>query len=389
MPSREQRRSEKHRKRHAQKQARERARTLREVQTVDPPGSVSAPLPSMSLGRPGFPTELNVVPIFNPGGTEEEDRARLSDTREREFRVYVHLSSTITFSTPNVNISLDPKIGGSLLLAPKDVVALLFKLSSGHVSLHWNQSREVSGVEFKCRAHSREEALAFYSENVAPILDDISYRFDVPLYVASIAWQDELNQVTGTHCMAPYPQVRADGLTGNTIPPLRPFTALYREAITNPSVFYQYLCFSKILEGTFRVAVPNLFKVAASKGIDLTRGTPTVPHFDEVEADAAARAFEGKSIEVAFTSFLEPEFRHALAHFAEDGKEPLLVSSYVTGSRLEGALPLARVCARLAIGMMEKYIAQLPFLNERVAWTAPAPETAAQYPSPDPSPLSS
>ncbi len=322
------------------------------------------------IGPPGIPTELYVVARFDsPGESEEDDRARLNDTREREFQVFAHLSTALSLSPRDISLSLDPEAGSSLLTAPPNAVRMTLHTPWGGVTLHRNETGEVSAAEFRCRARSRQEALEFYSEHVAPFLDHISYKLDVPLHVASVGWADDLNKVSGAHCIAPYRPVPLVGLTGSFDAALRPFLALYREAISNPSVYYQFLCLCKILEGTFgrpshqehsHSVLCRICKGAGERGITVNYSIPTVPQLDALTAAPSARAFEGRSIEEAYHSYLRPEFRNALAHFAAKGKEPLQVSSYVTSTRLEGALELARLCARLAIRTLEECLAQVP-----------------------------
>lgn len=356
MSSRDQRRSSRKQKRAAQKARRERSRDLRANPFGEP---MTMSVPRERLGPPGIPYEIHVVASDKPG-PQEQDKARLSDTRLREFRIFVHLGVSISIAPRDVALLLDPTAGSSLLKAPAGAVFTALDTPRGRLLLHTNKALEVSAVEFTCRVQSRGEALRLYGEEVAPLLDHISFLLDVPVLVASIAWIDQANQTWGAHYTSPYSSAEIGGAQGKFGETLRPYYALYREAVTNPSVFYQFLCFCKILEGAFRSAVPRLFADARRRGIELKRSTPKVPPMDKLDASAESCACEGKSISDAYDSFLQPEFRNALAHFAADGQEPLQVSSYTASSRVSGALPLARYCAREAITMLESYVAQLP-----------------------------
>src|SRR5262245_33301351 len=175
---------------------------------------------------------------------------------------------------------------------------------------------------------------------------------DMPLFVQSTAWVDELNNTWGARCIMPYSEVNAGQLAGAFPIDLRTFYGLYREALGNRSVFYQFLCFCKILEGAFRWKVGKLFEEAKDRGIELKRSTPAVPTLDTL-TPPEVKAYQGKSIADAFTTFLEPQFRHAIAHFKEDNTDPLHVSHSVARARIASALELARVFARAAIGMLE------------------------------------
>src|SRR5438067_1737724 len=72
------------------------------------PGTVRAELPRRNLGPPGIPSELHAVALDRPS-TPEEDKARLNDNREREFRVVVHLLTSIPLAAAaeDVSISFD------------------------------------------------------------------------------------------------------------------------------------------------------------------------------------------------------------------------------------------------------------------------------------------
>jgi hypothetical protein len=156
-----------------------------------------------------------------------------------------------------------------------------------------------------------------------------------------------------------YPEVDASQLSGKYVDELRAFYGLYREALENPSVFYQFLCYCKVLEGAFRWMVPPLRIKARERGIQLKAATPKVPPLDQVNTTGKVSRYVGKSIEIAFTEFLEDEFRNAIAHFKAEDEDPIEVTSYVAAGRIGNVLELARVCARLAIEMLEEYVSQL------------------------------
>lgn len=362
MPTREQKKKARREKRQAQKKNR---KETGPVTAGLGQGTVHAQLPRQNLGPPGIPNELHVVALDRQS-TPGEDRVRLNDDREREFRVVVHLRTSIPLSgAEDVSITFDPRAGSSLLKVPQydvpkggSVIAAL-QTPVGNVRLHVNSRNEVSGAEFACRVRSRADALAVYDRHVAPVFDHIAYKYDVPVHVSSIAWFDVLNKVQGAQFVPAYPEVDVSQLSGRYEAELRAFFGLYREALENPSVFYQFLCYCKILEGAFRWMVPRLRKQARERGIQLKAATPKVPPLDKTNTTTTVHAYLGKSIENAFTEFLEDEYRHAIAHFKAEDEDPIEVTSYRAAGRIGRVLELARVCARRAIEMLEEYILQL------------------------------
>jgi len=365
MATREQKKKARREKRLAQENNRKKDRKdAGSVRAVLGPGTIQAQLPRKTLGPPGIPSELHVV-AFQQAMAPDDGPARINDDREREFRVVVQLQTLIPLAAQNASISFDPTAGSSLLKVPRyelpkgGSVLVAVQTPAGVVRLHVNNKNEVSGAEFTCRGRSRAQALAIYDQHVAPVFDHISYKYDVPVNVASIAWFDSLNGVMGMNFIPSYAEVDASQLSGRYVEELRAFYGLYREALGNPSVFYQFLCHCKILEGAFRWKVPQLYKLARERGVELKAATPKVPQLDSMNTTAAVAAYQGKSIENAFTGFLEDEFRDAVAHFKTDDENPIEVTSYMATGRIGNVLELARVCARLAIEMLEAYISQL------------------------------
>src|SRR5205814_870784 len=159
-----------------------------------------------------------------------------------------------------------------------------------------------------------------------------------PVFVETVAWIDALNRVWGANFTAPYAEVDVGKLTGEYRVELGAFYALYREALTSQSVFYQFLCFSKILEGAFRWMVPRFFERARAAGVTLERRTPKVPALDAIDTMPAIKRYEGQSIADVFTNFLEAEFRNAVAHFKADDEDPVQVSNYFASARIANVL---------------------------------------------------
>lgn len=318
---------------------------------------IKATLPREACGPPGIPSHLHVVPADRPT-TQEEDKARLSDATDREFRIVAVLGRSAAIAETDLRIDFDTSQGESLLRIPAGE-QLSISTPGGAVKLYSNAANEVSGLGWSCRATSPDDALRRWSENVTPMLDHMAYALDRPIYVKKIGWLDVSNGIIGAEFVPPYDHADARGLGGAPDPKLRSLYALYREAVNNPSVLYQFLCYVKVLEGALHWYLPRIRKDAKERGIPLTSVTLKVPQLDPISADSKASEYAGRTVSDALNKYLWPEFRNSLAHFTDDTREPLDVSSVSVVSRHAGALELARVCARLGIQTIEEYLRQV------------------------------
>jgi hypothetical protein len=209
-----------------------------------------------------------------------------------------------------------------------------------------NRRNEVAAFEFRCRAKHRGEVFLKYSHEVAPLIDHMAFTLDVPIFVRAISWVDERNQVTGASYVAPYRAVGPQD-AGSFDLELRPFYALYREAMTSGSVFYQFLCYAKILEGMFRWLFPKLRELSKTGGVDFPRLDVRVSALEGIAGEG--EKWVGKAVEQTFNDYLQKEFRDAIAHFSLDDEEPWVTSSYVASGTVANNLVLARHCARRMI----------------------------------------
>jgi hypothetical protein len=224
------------------------------------------------------------------------------------------------------------------------------------VKTHFNAVRELSALEFTCRARTIKEAHAKYSAVVPPLLDHLSFREDVPVFVRAIRIRDEKNGVMSTTYISPFPQViLAEG--GSFDMELRPFYALYREALASGSIYYQFLCYAKILEGMFRWLLSRLRNKATENALE----RPIVAAFvnDDPNLEGESRNWIGKNVDRVFTDHLEPKFRDAIAHFTLEGEDPLIVSDYTAGGDFAANLYLARTCARSILKAVEVKIREM------------------------------
>ncbi len=311
-------------------------------------GALRMNVPTERLGAPGIPQELHLVRGPAPGvpATPEQDRAALSDSSERDFTVVVHLGKEPgSFSSTSLDVSLDPAHGASLIAAPPGIELGFETTTVGKIETVANAKGEVAALKYRCRASSRKMVLTIYSDEVAPLLDHIAFSLDVPLFVRSITWFDEKNSVLSASFVPPFKTVAPHG-EGFFDLELRPLYSLYREAITSGSVFYQFLCYAKILEGVFRWYLPKLREDAKQRGMPSPYLRTRVEPHEELGAEN--QKWVGCGVEKVFNDYLQGQFRDAIAHFALESGEPLVTSSYLASGAVANNLLLARNCARMA-----------------------------------------
>ncbi|NOK09080.1 methylamine utilization protein MauJ [Corallococcus exercitus] len=323
------------------------------------PQTISTSLDLAKLGAPGIQHELFIIAGPSPGvsANREQDMAVLQDSEVREFKIVAHLGKEPGSSAGGLTISLETSGGASHVYAHPDADFMGIETTFGHIQAHLNASKEFSALELRCRANSARQVFARYSDALATLIDHISFHHDVPIFVRYVAIWDEKNKVLTASYVTPYRGIvlASDWLTFDLA--LSPFYALYREAITNPSVFYQFLCYAKILEGIIRKTFPAIIQEARSRGLDTPRFDARVE--DHAEIHGPARNWVGKSVQQTFNDYLQPEFRNAIAHFSDSDEDPLVVSNYITGATISNNLLLARQCARKAISAIEHSIREL------------------------------
>ncbi|SEN36735.1 hypothetical protein SAMN05444354_1444 [Stigmatella aurantiaca] len=311
------------------------------------------------LGAPGIQHELYIVGSSVPGRTigHEQTNAALKDSEERNFQIIVHLGKEPGSFSGDLDITMDPSKGGSLIYKHPDADFTIIEATFGRVAVHLNARGEFSALELQCLAKNVRDVFSRYSDALATLVDHVAFHHNVPLFVRYVALWDAKNNILTASYTVPYRStvLSEDWLTYDLA--LRPYYALYREALTNPSVFYQFLCYVKILEGVIRKAYPAIIREAKSAGTTAPRLDVRVEEDPEIRG--LARNWIGKSIQQTFNDYLQPEFRNAIAHFSNEDEEPLVVSNYIAGATISNNILLARQCARGAITAIEQILHKL------------------------------
>jgi hypothetical protein len=149
--------------------------------------------------------------------------------------------------------------------------------------------------------------------------------------------------------------VLSDGLL-ELCSPLFPAYGLYREALSNNSNYYRFLCFFKIMEGIIKSIRPQLFRLAGEQGITITKQKDLVP--EDAELQRFQPEYIRRRIHELYNGEFQSEYRHCVAHFALDDGRVTNPSSQRERSRFANIVYLAQLCARELIRNQEGYFAQ-------------------------------
>ncbi|WAM23927.1 methylamine utilization protein MauJ [Myxococcus sp. NMCA1] len=323
-------------------------------------------IPTEQLGVPGIPHEMHIA--FGDSNDDPSNHDKIinaqKDGTARDFTVTAHLAKEPGKDSQELKISLEPSEGGSFIRAHPDADTAVIDTYLGQIQVHVNAAKEFSALSHHCKATGIEAGFAKYSEVIAPLIDHMSFHNDIPVFTHYIALYDHKHKILTASYVTPYAArpVSEERLVFDLT--LKPFYALYREAVTNSSVYYQFLCYAKILEGIIRKTYPELLRAAKELGMTPPKLDARVePH---KELSGAAKQWVGRTIQQTFNDYLQPEFRDAIAHFSLDDSDPIVVSNYISSSHISNNLLLARMCARGAIAAIEKIRWELaPLLAEK------------------------
>ena len=310
-------------------------------------------VPLDKFGPPGTAGQLVVLDVI-PGDTRSKG-SRLRDDRKRPFEVSAILRKDALHDT-NINLSVDVEQGSSYVLAEAEALESYITVRGQRLTLAHNSNRELSKLSYPCEATCGADALAQFHAIIGPILDHISFSADVPMHLTRTEWFDRNNQVRGYNYGAPYPSVRLPH-ESQIVHRVEPLYALYREAKNAASPFYRFLCYYKILEGTYDHLRPDLFKRAKASGKAISTEKEQVP--DHSELRLTHKDLIGAPINKIFNERFRKQFRDEVAHYLLDDGGVLKVSDHATAHRFESEILVVELCARVVIGVQERYERQL------------------------------
>ena len=306
----------------------------------------SAEIDSSKMGPPGFEGIL----VLSPGTANDNDqthRARITDNSVRPFEVKAYFSKTIKWDS-NIDVSPAPDNCGSFLLLGSNVLHM--KMRGPHNSefiINKNGRHEICSVEALFMADSAKIARNAFLDFIHPLIDFWSFKFDLPIYVEKVGTKDIKNSVITIDFIGPYKNLLVEDDGVNSAIALGPILALYREAKTNQSPFYRFLCYYKIMEGIFSKLRPEIYLEFKKLGQEPPKFKEVIPEDEELRRYYST--YIGQPIQKFFNEYLNPEYRNAVAHFNPRDGVILNLSESKNIVKYNNIIYVSQVCARTVI----------------------------------------
>ncbi|MBE8232456.1 MAG: hypothetical protein HAW67_01885 [Endozoicomonadaceae bacterium] len=311
-------------------------------------------IPLDRLGTPGVLHVAHVVPVFLDGNLSDEER--LKDTSIRKFELKALLGKS-TAKDSEISMKFSKDDGDSFVLAhPQAVVSKLYS-PTGEIFFQHNSNKELSLIEFECEAETVFAAKNIFIDAIAPFIDRLSFVANIPLHILRISCTDVKHQIQTMDYLCPHASVKLNPHESSIFKELFPVYALYREAKNNPSPYYKFLCYYKIIEGIYTWLKPQLFKRAKAKSIAICSRKEVVPDLRETSLEHSSLI--GKSIKKVFDTRFRSEFRNQTAHFLLQKGQPLNVSDFRIGSKYSSEIVLIEACANVVINTHQAYLEEL------------------------------
>lgn len=251
--------------------------------------------------------------------------------------------------------------GHSNVIVPVDIDNLkvtIYNESGERVEIifYHNEEGALTQARLRLEEQSFNDAESIAYDLVMPLLSSWSYHLDVALDVAGYRITEESTQsfrvvlgVVG----------KAKGFSSppyQSTPEFRALFASYREAMNATNVFYQFLCFYKVIEGSYKMR-------EVRKGKAVALGKPyTEPSNEQVPLALGDLGIPDDPHEEYFSPYLGRKFtavrddlrnliRNALAHCDPTGSsgDPLLVDRFEDVRRCTLAIPVVKFIARVLL----------------------------------------
>ena len=306
------------------------------------------------LGPSGIKGQLVLAPVW-------KDKRRSSDKwvideTKRIFQISARLSKT-PLEAEEISGSFTEDDGGSYLHIPESYLSKRVQCSEGAFELKTNKQGQEAIIEFECEADSMQNARAIFMQAILTLLDQQAYISNSPLFVTSLRMLDVDHSVTSLDYTSPYQKVRLDPPVMQVRPELAPIYALYRDAKNSHSDFYRFLCYHKILDGTLVTITRNIRDRARKNNIQLSKMRDLVPDLDDIHKEY--KEWIGKPIKKFYDDVMNPQFRHAVAHFTLKDSSVLKLSDPHEIERYSNILYVAESCVREVIKNSETWFFEI------------------------------
>lgn len=311
---------------------------------------ISFDLKIQDLGYPGSEGDLLFLPLFE--GDNRPDKDRLYDSENRKFEIKATLNKSNVFLN-EIDFDFKKNDGKSFIIVDPKLSYVRINYKDGNFKIFKNDNSELSTIEFDCQSNSTNQALEKFYAGVMPLLDHLSYTYNVPIYIERVIGYDTKNDTVFGNIKIPHGQkvmVEYKDILPNE---LKPIFALYREAKNSGSNFYKFLCYFKILEGIYEHIRPVLFINAKKEGKTVKTKKELVPAHQELLKNQTN--YIGKTIHSVYNDFFRQEFRNAIAHFTLSDSDPFIVSDYKTNAKISSNITFIEICCRILISNQLEY----------------------------------
>ena len=314
------------------------------------PGSTQSKIPNPPSGLPGV---YSVRFVFCTPGQEE-------------FFANIDVKKITDLGRSPLKLGVPP--GGELRV---ELVDPLNGAAWAKIEFRTNSASEISHADLKINAQDFKDAYQTAYNLVVPQLSWWSYHHDVGIGVAAChIVEDATNSIR--LIAGALGKQKIFSLASGKMLPLTPIWrtvfSSYREALNANNVFYQFLCFYKVVEAVGKIRAD---RVKREKDTGRTPQTPQEIIPDtyagySLDAEAFA-AYHGEKFTAVCDEF-RGTARNAIAHLDPFQAESSLVADqWVDIEKCEVAIPVIKYIAR---EMVKNEIAADPQMN-----APPAPKT--------------
>ena len=313
-------------------------------------------------GPPRRFIEFNILAVIENDNRSNDER--WNDKSLRPFKVAATLSKSYTFFKDHLP-HVAQGFGDSFIRSVPESAGSEIIINGKKYILYKNDADEISYVEFEIDCTSAQEARLRFHAGLAPVLNFMSYKANVPIFIQAVRTEDMKNQTLVLNHVSPYRDVILDNSDGEIHAELLEVYATYREAVNSNSEFYRFLSLYKIMEGIYKIVLPDIIKKAKQQNIDLGFLQKKVPDDEHLFEDQ--KQYVGKSINEFFNSILTSEFRHGIAHFAMDDGSTVNVGSIEQIEKYSRICYITNICLRIMIANCEAVLEKLRERNSRAA----------------------
>jgi hypothetical protein len=296
-----------------------------------------------------------LVDFINLLGLEGDSRTnneRLNDQSFREFEVHATLTKDKSNFFDTIG-SLTNEDGQSFFQLPNKAKEIIVESTFGKFIFEKNSKNELSLIKHKCKCSNWNEAFSKFYEGVAPLLDFLSFSANCPVNIEKMICWDWKNDSFAVNYIVPYSNNIIQPFIKELHNEMKPIYALYREAKNNNSYYYKFLCYYKILEGTYTHLRPEFMKRIKQNRIAINTIKETLPNNNKL--DNSHKPLIGKSIKDIYDNVLTKEFRNVVAHYFIKDSDVLNVSDYKIYKKFNSIILLSELCSRVVIETQNQY----------------------------------